>query len=118
MEKPVVMTPEEEDRTAGVTRSFNGEVLSEETPIKILKHEHHSVTSTFEYYPLPSEIIKEFGSIENFKKCFDDLLYNDNEIKIWDFLSNIGHSDRTDDWWTDRKGGYEVDYEFVEKEND
>lgn len=115
MSKKIVMTTEEEDRTAGVIRSFDGTVYSEETPIKVLKHEYHSVTSTFEYYPLPSEVIKEFGSIENFEKCFND---PNEEIKIWDFLNEIGHSERIDDWWTDRKGGYEVDYELVKKEND
>ena len=57
MNKPVVMTPEEEDKTAGVNRSFDGTVHSEETPVKVIAREFHSVTSEFTYLPLPSEII-------------------------------------------------------------
>ena len=47
MNKPVVMTPEEEDKTAGVNRSFDGTVLSEETPVKVISREFHNVTSEF-----------------------------------------------------------------------
>ena len=116
MDKPVVMTPEEEDRTAGVDRSFDGNVYSEETPIKVLKREHHSVTSTFDYYPLPSEIIKEFGSIEKFEKCISEDSDYEDQIRAWQFLDEMGHSNREDDWWTDRKGGYEVDYEIIKND--
>lgn len=116
MNKPVVMTPEEEDKTAGVNRSFDGTVLSEETPVKVISREFHNVTSEFTYLPLPSEIIKHFGSIENFEKCFSG--DSEDEFKIWEFLSEIGHSDRYDDWVSDRKGGYESEYELVKEKND
>lgn len=113
MDKPVVMTPEEEDRTAGVDRSFDGTVHSEETPVKVLMREFHNVTSEFTYLPLPSEIIKHFGSMENFEKCFSE---TDGEYKLWEFLSEIGHSDRYDDWVSDRKGGYESEYELIKND--
>ena len=113
MDKPVVMTPEEEDRTAGVNRSFDGNVYSEETPIKVLMREFHNVTSEFTYLPLPSEIIKHFGSMKNFEKCFSE---TDGEYKLWEFLSEIGHSDRYDDWVSDRKGGYESEYELIKND--
>lgn len=113
MNKPVVMTPEEEDRNANVTRSFDGTVLSEETPVKVLMREFHNVTSEFTYLPLPSEIIKHFGSMENFEKCFSE---TDGEYKLWEFLSEIGHSDRYDDWVSDRKGGYESEYELIKND--
>ena len=114
MNKPVVMTPEEEDRNAGVTRSFDGTVHSEETPVKVLMREFHKVTSEFTYLPLPSEIIKHFGSMENFEKCFDDT--DDGEYKLWEFLSEIGHTDRVDDMWTESKGGYESEYELIKND--
>jgi hypothetical protein len=36
--------------------------------------------------------------------------------KFFDFESEIGHHDRKDDWWTDRKGGYEVEYELIKND--
>jgi hypothetical protein len=114
MSKPVVMTPEEEDRNAGVTRSFDGVVHSEETPVKVLMREFHHVTSEFTYLPLPSEIIKHFGSMENFEKCFSE--GTEGEYKLWEFLSEIGHDDRVDDMWTERKGGYESEYELIKND--
>lgn len=36
--------------------------------------------------------------------------------KFFDFQSEIGHQDREDDWWTDRKGGYEVEYELIKND--
>ena len=113
MNKPIVMTQEEEDRNAGITRSFDGTVHSEETPVKVLMREFHNVTSEFTYLPLPSEIIKHFGSMEEFEKCFDE---GDGEYKLWEFLSEMGHSDRVDDWVSERKGGYESEYELIKND--
>lgn len=37
-------------------------------------------------------------------------------ICFWDFLSELDY-EREDDWWTDRKGGYDVTYSYVVDEN-
>ena len=54
--------------------------------------------------------------MENFEKCFSE--DTDGDYKIWEFLSEIGHCDRYDDWVSDRKGGYESEYELVKEKND
>jgi hypothetical protein len=51
--------------------------------------------------------------MENFEKCFSE---TDGEYKLWEFLSEIGHSDRYDDWVSDRKGGYESEYELIKND--
>ena len=61
-------------------------------------------------YDIPDEdIIDRFGSLENFIEaeinCDDD---------FYEFMMDYDY-DREDDWWTDRKGGYDVEYEFPEE---
>lgn len=74
--------------------------------MRIIKREHHQVISYFTYEIPDDEIIDEFESIDNFQ----ELLANDDFDAI-DFINNYDY-DREDDWWTDRKGGYDVDYEI------
>ena len=38
--------------------------------------------------------------------------------KFDDFIGEFGYSDRYDDWWTDRKGGYEVTFKYEGEEED
>jgi hypothetical protein len=74
--------------------------------MRIVKREHHQVISYFTYEIPDDEIIDEFESIENFQ----ELLAEDDSDAI-EFINNYDY-DREDDWWTDRKGGYDVDYEI------
>jgi hypothetical protein len=112
------MTPEEEDRNANVFRDWNGKVLSEETPVIIRKSEYHTVISEFKYEIPPSEILKTFGSIEEFEKAMNADYGKDPElfIKFDDFMIDRDYSgNREDDWISDRKGGYEVEYTIIKK---
>jgi hypothetical protein len=64
------------------------------------------------YGTFPKEdVLKKFGTLEQFEKEMKE--FTD---KFFDFQSEIGHHDREDDWWTDRKGGYEVEYELIKND--
>jgi len=89
------------------------------------KTEWHSVASEFKYDCPDEAIIEEFGSVKRFKEI---LTHQDQETfggmepegeaptdeesdKFYDFVSELDY-DRDDDWWTDRKGGYDVTYKY------
>ncbi len=74
--------------------------------MKIVKREHHQVISYFTYDIPDNEIIEEFESLENFQELIESV-----DFYAIDFINNYDY-DREDDWWTDRKGGYEVDFEI------
>lgn len=74
--------------------------------MRIVKREHHQVISYFTYEIPDDEIIDEFESIDNFQE-----LLAEDDFDAIEFVNNYDY-DREDDWWTDRKGGYEVDYEI------
>ena len=38
--------------------------------------------------------------------------------KFDEFIQEFGHSDRNDDWWMERKGGYEVTFEYEGESED
>jgi len=78
--------------------------------MKIKKIEYHRVNSFFHYDVPDEDIIEEFGSLEE----FEDHYYDETE-KFWDFISQYDY-EREDDFWTDRKGGYEVEWEIIEDE--
>lgn len=86
--------------------------------VTVVKKEWHQVTSAYELefdaellseiYPDKSEeeIQELLADIEIGDVIVDDVVSDamDNDVELeWD------HTD--DDWWTDRKGGYEVTYE-------
>lgn len=77
--------------------------------MKIIKKEYHTVVSEFTYELDEEEIIDRFESVENFKALLDE--------DDWDVIDFINQSDyeRYDDWVSDRKGGYEVTYEFEDE---
>ena len=91
--------------------------------MKFIKREEHQVTSIFTY-DIPDEAIEEtFGSIERFVELakhfgnqFDDLPFweEPTEEESERFHEVVGEQDfdRYDDWWTDRKGGYDISYEI------
>lgn len=88
--------------------------------MKIVKTEHHQVNSEFTYDIPEDDIIENFGSLTRFIEIVSHLgsewdLPNgepptDEEHDLFiEFLENYNY-DRYDDWWTDRKGGYDVTY--------
>lgn len=87
--------------------------------VTIVKHEWHQVDSQFAY-ELTKEVLEEiypdmdedeleelWQSVEAGTADIDEIIgdaYN-NDVEIeWDR--------QYDDWWTDRKGGYEITYEY------
>ena len=89
--------------------------------VTLVKHEWHQVDSQFEIeldesllseiYPDldEDEITEKLAQIESGEVSVEEIVeaaYDNNVDLEWD---------RTyDDWWTDRKGGYEVTYELGE----
>lgn len=72
----------------------------------IERREYHKMTCYFTYEIADEDIIERWGSVST----LEDLLaeYDDDAVEwMWDF----GY-DRYDDLWTDRKGGYEIDWEI------
>jgi predicted RNA-binding Zn-ribbon protein involved in translation (DUF1610 family) len=87
--------------------------------VTIVKHEWHQVDSQFafeltketleEIYPdLDTDELEElWQSVENGEADLEEILGDawENDIEIeWDR--------QYDDWWTDRKGGYDITYEY------
>lgn len=88
--------------------------------MKVVKTEHHQVNSEFTYDIPDEDIIDTFGSVERFRELvshmgseYDTTIGDpptDEEYDLFiDFFENYDY-DRYDDWWTDRKGGYDVTY--------
>lgn len=97
--------------------------------MKIVKKEWHQVCSEFEY-ELDEEVLRQIypnfsddqisqllSDIENGDVIVEDIVADamDNDVELeWNHVH--------DDWWTDRKGGYEITYEvntphnFVERD--
>lgn len=83
--------------------------------------EWHQVTSNKMYDIDDSEIIEAFGSVERFIEIMshqEQQMFGgmdpqgeeptDEEYDMfWEFVNESDY-DREDDWWMDRKGGYEV----------
>lgn len=94
--------------------------------MKIIKNEEHRLTRSFTY-DIPDEVIAEtFGSIQRFKEIISHNTSGwecepegeeptDEESDIfYDFFADHDY-EVEDDIWTDRKGGYEVNYELGEE---
>ena len=83
--------------------------------------EWHQVTSNRMYDIDDEDIIETFGSVERFVEIMshqEQQMFGgmdpegeeptDEEHEMfWDFVNESDY-DREDDWWMDRKGGYEV----------
>lgn len=69
--------------------------------------EYHQMTSTLTYDIDTDLIIDEFGTPEQFEAEMAE-----ETDKFFEFINSGFDYDREDDIWTDRKGGYEVDYEI------
>lgn len=92
--------------------------------VTLVKHEWHQVDSQFavefnqdmlaEIYPDLSEeeLAERMAEIENGEYDIDQLMEDamDNDVYIdWER--------QYDDWWTDRKGGYEITYELGDEDS-
>lgn len=92
--------------------------------VTLVKHEWHSVDSQFaleldadllsEIYPEmdEDEIANLLAQIENGEVSVDDVVeeaYNNDVDLEWER--------QYDDWWTDRKGGYDVTYELGDEDS-
>ena len=75
----------------------------------IKKVEYHTVHSHFDYDIPDEDIIAECGSVEDFQKHFED-----ETDEFYEFVMEYGY-DREDDWFSDRKGGYEVEWSYGEE---
>jgi hypothetical protein len=70
----------------------------------IKKIEYHSVHSHLTYDIAEDDIVAEFGSVEEFEKHFEE-----ESDDFYEFVSSYDY-DREDDWFSDRKGGYDVEW--------
>ena len=77
--------------------------------MSIEKVEYHTVHSHFTYDIPDEDIIAEFGSVEDFQKHFEE-----ESDEFYEFVMEYGY-DREDDWFSDRKGGYEVEWSYGEE---
>ena len=94
--------------------------------MKIIKNEEHKVTRIFTYNIPDEDIITAFGSLDRFKEIVShntegwdvEVLGEeptDEEADLfYDFFADYDY-DSEDDWWQDRKGGYETNYELGEE---
>ena len=69
--------------------------------------EYHQMTSTLTYDIDNDIIIDEFGTFEQFEAEMAE-----ETDKFYEFINSGFDYDREDDIWTERKGGYEVDFEI------
>ena len=92
--------------------------------VTVVKHEWHQVDSQFAY-ELTKEILEEiypdmdedeleelWQQVENGEADIDEILNEawNNDVEIeWDR--------QYDDWWTERKGGYDVTYEYGDEDS-
>lgn len=86
--------------------------------VKLVKHEWHQVDSqfTFELDLDKLEEIYPDASAKELKKMLKDIKNGEYDIEtlMSDAMDNsvdIDWEREYDDWWTERKGGYEVTYE-------
>ena len=89
--------------------------------VKLVKNEHHQVVSRFSYDMPDSEITARFGSVERFREVISHSASegfgvpegepptDDEADALFELLADY-ETERTDDWVTERKGGFEVSY--------
>jgi hypothetical protein len=96
--------------------------------MKFKRIEYHTVHSHFEYDIPDENIIEAWGSLERFRQVvshfntsewdnepFGEPPTSEEEDLWYEFFENYSY-DRDDDWFSDRKGGYEITYEIVDDE--
>ena len=117
------MTSVEEDKNADVVRLEDGTAYPKDGYIKVETREYHQTTHYLNRQIAVEDILEEFGDLPTFEKglYFDWRNYQnasdeDKELadKVQTFVDEHDY-DREDDWWTDRKGGYEVTVKYDEE---
>lgn len=95
--------------------------------MKVIRTEHHQVNSEFTYDIPEEDIIETFGSVARFEEIISHSgdgwepprgdEPTDEELEtFYEFMEGYDY-DRYDDWWTDRKGGYDVTYSLDNEDN-
>ena len=91
--------------------------------MKFSRTEWHQVSSEFQCDLPDEEVIKQFGSVQRLKEIISHQEQQwgsdiepmgepptEEENVLLDSI--LQDCERYDDWWTDRKGGYEVTYSY------
>jgi hypothetical protein len=91
--------------------------------MKFSRTDWHQVASIFECDLPDEEVIKQFGSVQRLKEIISHQEQQwgseiepmgkpptEEENLLLDEI--LQDCERYDDWWTDRKGGYEVTYSY------
>tara|TARA_B100000497_G_scaffold41833_1_gene48699 strand:- start:632 stop:940 length:309 start_codon:yes stop_codon:yes gene_type:complete len=97
--------------------------------IKLKKIEYHSVHSHFTYEISEEAAAETFGSVDRFKEIISHLgedwggpekigkpPTDEEDDKLMDFLGEHDY-DREEDYFSDRKGGYDITYEIMKPKN-
>lgn len=79
--------------------------------IKVERKEYHRVTATFKFLFPKEDVLKEFGTLEQFEKEIEE-----ETSKYLEFEIKFGKCDREEDWWQNSKGGYEVEYKLIKND--
>ena len=79
--------------------------------IKVERKEYHRVTATFKFLFPKEDVLKEFGTLEQFEKEIEE-----GTSKYLEFEMKFGECDREEDWWQNSKGGYEVEYKLIKND--
>ena len=97
--------------------------------IKLKKIEYHSVHSHFTYEIDEESAAETFGSVDRFKEIISHLgddwggpekignpPTDEEDDKLMDFLGEHDY-EREEDYFSDRKGGYDITYEIMKPKN-
>lgn len=96
--------------------------------MRIVRTEYHQVNSEFTYDIPEADIANAFGSVSRFEEILSHSgdssdapkgdEPSDEELEIfYEFIENYDY-ERYDDWYTDRKGGYDVSYKVEGTDDD
>jgi hypothetical protein len=93
--------------------------------VTLVKHEWHQVDSQFEIELTEAMLAEIYTDLDENEITEKLSQVESGEISIEEIVEDAANNgvdfdwDRTyDDWWTDRKGGYEVTYELGETNKD
>lgn len=79
----------------------------------IEKREYHSVVVISKYILQPEDIEdSDFETEEELKEALEDQTH-DRYDEAWDFMEYIGPAEQEQDWVSDRKGGYDIEWEAI-----
>lgn len=78
--------------------------------MRIICREYHHVTRIM-YYDVNEDVLREDwkGPIEEFEAAINDESHEKHD-EATDLMYQYGHDDEDEDWVTDRKGGFDVDW--------